>query len=305
MSFDQCAGAYIAAHRAGWRNARHAEQWKKTIATFVSPTIGTLPVQAIDTALVMKVLEPIWTAKPETASRLRGRIEAVLDWAKARGFRAGENPARWKGHVANLLPEKGKVAKVAHHAAMPHAEVAAFLADLRQQEGIAARALEVLILTATRASETLNATWGEFDLANAVWTIPASRMKAGREHRVPLSPRAVEILDALPRDGDFAFPNSRGKPLSDTTVLTLLKRMRDDVTTHGFRSGFRDWAAELTNFPSEVAEAALAHVAGSKVIEAYRRTDFFDRRRRLMDAWAAYCAQAPASRASVVLLRSR
>jgi integrase len=307
MSFDQCADAYITAHRAGWRNVRHAEQWEKTIATFVSPTIGALPVQAIDTALVLKVIEPLWTAKPETASRLRGRIEAVLDWAKARGFRAGENPARWKGHLDNLLPEKGKVAKVEHHAAMPHAEVAAFLADLRRQEGVAARAVEFIILTAARSGEAIGARWGEIDLANRTWTIPASRMKAGRAHSVPLSPRALDILEALPRregDGgdDLIFPNGRGKRLGNA-ILLLVKRMRPAATVHGFRSSFRDWAAEQTNFPSEVAEAALAHVVGNKVVEAYRRTDFFDLRRRLMDAWAIYCAEPPVERGVVVPLR--
>jgi integrase len=253
----------------------------------------------------MKCLEPIWSTKTETASRLRGRLESILDWARVRGHRAGENPARWKGHLKHLLTEKGKVAKVAHHPAMPYGEVAAFLADLRRQEGIAARALEFLILTATRASETLKATWAEFDLANAVWTIPPSRMKAGREHRVPLSPRALEILKALPRDGDFVFPNSKGKPLSDRTVLTFLKRMRKDVTTHGFRSSFRDWAAERTNFANEVVEMALAHTVGDKVQAAYRRGDLFDKRRKLMEAWATYCASklsAPSDR--VVNLRS-
>ena len=236
-----------------------------------------------------EVLEPIWTAKPETAARLRGRVEMVLDWAKARGYRAGENPARWKGHLDNLLPEKAKVAKVEHHAAMAHAEIAAFMADLRRHEDIAARALEFAILTACRTGEVVGAKWDEINFANRTWMIPGDRMKAGREHRVPLSSRALEILEALPREGEHVFPNSRGKPLSNTVLLTFLNRtMGCAATVHGFRSTFRDWVAELTNFPSEVAEAALANVVGNKVAQAYQRTDLLERRRKLMDAWASY-----------------
>jgi integrase len=305
LKFADAATAYIAAHRAGWKNDRHVAQWETTLSTYAFPVFGDLSVQAIDTTLVMKCLEPIWSTKTETASRLRGRLESILDWARARGYRAGENPARWKGHLKHLLTEKGKVAKVAHHPAMPYGEVAAFLADLRGQEGIAARALEFLILTATRASETLKATWGELDLENAIWTIPPSRMKAGREHRIPLAPRAREILVALPRDGDFAFPNSKQKPLSDRTVLTFLKRMRKDVTTHGFRSSFRDWAAERTNFANEVVEMALAHTVGDKVQAAYRRGDLFDKRRKLMDAWGACCASKTPTPVSETVLTLR
>jgi integrase len=267
MTFDQCAEAYIAAHRAGWRNARHAEAWEKTLATYASPVIGPLPVQAIDTALVMKVLEPIWTVKPETAARLRGRIEAVLDWAKVRGYRTGENPAQWGGHLDHLLPPRRKVAKVEHHAALPPASISAFMADLRQQEGIAARALEFTILTACRTGEVVGARWGEIERANGVWTIPGERMKAGREHRVPLSARALEILELLRREGDFIFPNGRGKPLSNTVLLTfLVKSMgRAGLTVHGFRSSFRDWAAEQTNFPSgtRCGGGAFANIVGN------------------------------------------
>ena len=250
MSFDQCADAYIAAHRAGWRNARHASSGKDD-RDLRQPDDRRPAGAGIDTALVMKVLEPIWTAKPETAARLRGRIEAVLDWAKARGYRTGENPARWKGHLDHLLPEKAKVAKVAHHAAMPHAEVAAFMAELRRQEGIAARALEFAILTACRTGEVVGAQVGrDRTLPIAHGRFPGSRMKAGREHRVPLSPRALEILELLPREGDFVFPNSRGKPLSNTVLLTFLnKTMGAPLTVHGFRSELPRLGRRTNKFP--------------------------------------------------------
>ncbi len=301
LTFRECAASYIAAHKAGWHNAKHAAQWEATLATYAEPIIGALPVQAIDTALVTKVIEPIWAQKPETASRLRGRIEAVLDWAKVRGFRQGENPARWRGHLDNLLPARSKVRRVEHHAALPYAEIGAFNAALRQQEGTAARALEFAILTAARTGETIGATWGEIDLGGKVWTIPAGRMKAGREHRVPLSVRAGEIVANMRKlVGDEVSPDAplfpsakRGKPLSNMAFLMLLRRMnRGDVTAHGFRSTFRDWCAERTSFPSEVAEMALAHNVSDKVEAAYRRGDMFEKRRRLMEAWAEFCGTA-------------
>jgi integrase len=257
-------------------------------------------VQAIDTALVLKVLEPIWTAKPETAGRVRGRIESILDWATAREYRQGENPARWRGHLDKLLPARGKVRKVEHHAALPYGELAGFLVALREQEGIAARALEFTILTAARTGETIFARWTELNLLDKTWTIPAGRMKAGREHRVPLSARALAILEDMQqhRHGDdaFVFPGGKpGKSLSNMAYLMLLRRMgRHELTAHGFRSSFRDWAAERTNFPAEVAEMALAHAVESKVEAAYRRGDLFEKRRRLMQHWASFCTSPPA-----------
>jgi integrase len=298
VTFRECAAKYIAAHRAGWRNAKHAAQWEATLATYADPIIGALPVQAIDMALVLKVIEPIWTEKPETAGRLRGRLESILDWARVRGYREGENPARWRGHLDKALPARSKVRKVKHHAALAYAELPRFLEKLREQEGTAARALEFTILTAARTGETIGAKWSEIDLLDKLWKIPANRMKAQKEHRVPLSPRALAILgemQSLNRVGDneaFVFPGSkRGKPLSNMAFLMLLRRMgRDDLTAHGFRSTFRDWAAERTSFPAEVAEMALAHTVSDKTVAAYNRSDLFERRRRLMAQWATFCA---------------
>ena len=308
MTFEQCGDAYIAAQKAGWKNPKHAAQWPSTLSTYVYPVFGALPVQAIDTGLVMKAIEPIWTAKPETASRVRGRIESVLDWAKARGYREGENPARWKGHLENLLPARSKVATVEHHAALPYPEIADFIASLREQKGIAARALEYLILTAARTSEVIGATWAEIDLEARLWTIPGSRMKAGREHRVPLSEPVLAILDQLAkaRTGEFVFPGWRmGKPLSNMAMLKLLGRMgRGDLTAHGFRSTFSDWAAEQTNTPSEVREMALAHTVSDKVEAAYRRGDLFLKRRELAEAWAKYC-EARQPEDSIVTFKQR
>jgi integrase len=295
LSFAQCSEAYIKAHRAGWRNLKHAGQWEATLASYAKPIIGALPVQAIDTGLVLKVLEPIWTDKPETASRVRQRIERVLDWARVRGYRTGENPARWKGHLDQLLPTRAKVRRVVHHAALPYAELPAFLHELHEQEGIAARALEYLILTAARTGEVIGARWSEINSNDKTWTIPGERMKAGKEHRVPLSPRALAILEEMHKlghaDDGFVFPGSKpGKPLSNMAFLMLMRRMgRDDLTAHGFRSSFRDWVAERTNFPAEVAEMALAHTVSDKTVAAYNRSDLFERRRRLMQQWATYC----------------
>lgn len=315
ITFKECAASYIAAHKAGWHNPKHAAQWEATLKTYAEPVMGALPVQAIDTALVTKVLEPIWSTKPETATRVRGRIEAVLDWAKARGFRVGENPARWRGHLDNLLPARRKVRRVEHHAALPYAEIGRFISALRQEEGTAARALEFAILGAARTGEVIGATWGEIDLTAKVWTIPADRMKAGREHRVPLSARAVEIVAVMKKLAGDGFSSEapifagtrRGKPLSNMAFLMLLRRMeRDDLTVHGFRSSFRDWAAERTSYPGDVAEMALAHTVSNKVEAAYRRGDLFEKRRRLMDEWAKFCGTVqPANQNNVAQFRAK
>jgi integrase len=303
MTFRDCAERYIAAQRTGWRNPKHAAQWPATLAAYVYPVFGSLPVQAVDVGLVMKALEPIWTAKPETASRVRGRIESVLDWATARGHRAGENPARWRGHLDNLLPRRSKVRRVEHHAALPYAEIGPFMAELRQQEGIAARSLELAILTAARTGEVIGARWAEIDEEARLWVIPGERMKAGREHRVPLSEPALAILRkmAASRESEFVFPGGRaGRPLSNMAMLQLLRRMgRGDLTVHGFRSSFADWCAEKTNTPSEVREMALAHTVGDSVEAAYRRSDLVDKRHQLAEAWARYCA-TPEAAANVV-----
>jgi integrase len=307
MTFDQCRDAFIEAQRAGWRNAKHRAQWTNSLAAYVTPIFGSLPIQRIDVDLVVKALGPIWSTKPETGARVRGRIERILDWAKVRGFRQGENPARWRGHLDVLLPARSKVRQVEHHAALPYSEIDTFMAALRTREGLAARALEFAILTAARTGEVLGARWDEVDLEAKVWTLPASRMKGGREHRVPLSRAAVALLKNMQtvHPNDLVFPGDRrGKPLSNMSMLMTLRRMgRNDLTAHGFRSTFRDWAAECTNFPAEVAEAALAHVIGDKVEAAYRRGDLFEKRRRLMDAWAAYCQTALGTGRTVISLK--
>ena len=308
VTFADAAERYIEAHRAGWRNAKHAAQWQSTVATYLKPVLGSLPVQSIDTGLVLKVLEPIWTTKPETASRLRGRIEQILDWSKARGYRAGENPALWKGHLSKLLPARAKVRRVVHHAALPYGEIGEFMAALRAQEGVAARALEFDILTAARTSEVIGAPWSEINIKEKVWIVAGERMKSGKEHRAPLSARAVEILKEMklphnPDADDYVFAGrSPGRPLSNMTFLMLLRRMgRRDLTAHGFRSTFRDWCAECTNFPNEVAEMALAHAVGDKVEAAYRRGDLFEKRRQLMEAWAIFCTQNPSKPGDTVI----
>jgi integrase len=308
VTFKACAEAYVKAHAPGWRNPKHANQWRNTLATYAFPVFGDLLVQSIDTDLVQRVLEPIWTSKTETAGRLRGRIEAVLDWAAARKYRTGENPARWRGHLDKLLPAKSKVQKIEHHPALPYADVGSFIAKLRERDGTAARALEFAILTAARTSEVLNARWDEVDLGAKVWTIPAARMKAGREHRVPLSSAAVAVLKSVHVEGaELVFPGAKkGNPLSNMALLKLLDRMgRSDLTTHGFRSSFRDWAAERTNFPREVAEAALAHVIRDKTEAAYRRSDLFDRRRKLMEAWASHCTTVKSTAGATVVSLKR
>ncbi|PCE27099.1 integrase [Paraburkholderia acidicola] len=291
-TFDECAEAYIEAHRSGWKNAKHGDQWVSTLDTYASPHFGSLAVSAIDTALIMKALEPIWREKTETASRVRGRIESVLDWATVRGHRTGENPARWKGHLDHLLPKRSKVQKVEHHAALPYADAPGFMSDLRKQDGISAKALELLILTATRTNEVLGARWGEFDLNEKIWTIPDDRMKAGKEHRVPLSKAALCILKMMKnhRQNDYVFAGQReNRPLSNMALLQLLKRMeRGDLTAHGFRSTFRDWVGETTHYPREVAEAALAHLLKNKAEAAYARGDLFSKRAAMMQDWADY-----------------
>jgi integrase len=308
MSFRQCAEAFIAAHEKSWKNAKHAGQWPQTMETYVYPVFGELPVGAIDTALVVKAIEPIWLGKTETASRTRGRIEKILDWAATAGYRPGDapNPARWKGHLENLLPKKSKVAPVENMAALPYAELPGFMRELAAtQTGIGALALQFAILTACRTGEVIGARWAEIDLAEKLWTIPASRMKAAREHRVPLSDAVLDILATLRRlpPSDFVFPADRGKkPVSNMIMLMMLRRVgRGDLTVHGFRSTFSDWCAERTAFPSEVREMALAHAVGNKVEAAYRRGDLFDKRRELMRQWAAYCT-GPAPQGEVVAL---
>jgi integrase len=293
VTFKECAESYITAHEAGWRNPKHRQQWRSTLDTYCFPAIGALPVQAIDTDLVIKVLEPIWRNKTETASRLRGRIESILDYAKARNYRNGENPARWRGHLDMLLARPAKIAPHEHHAALSYNEVGSFMSDLRRRDSTSARCLEFLVLTAARTGEVIGATWNEVDLAARVWTIPANRMKGNREHRIPLSDRAVEIVRLMQqrRENDFIFAGMRGGGLSNMTLLAMLRVLGRNVTSHGFRSTFRDWAAEQTNFPREVAELALAHAIESKVEAAYRRGDLFEKRRRLMDAWSAFCSK--------------
>jgi integrase len=278
--------------RPSWRNRKHAVQWERSLRHDAAP-LRRLPVDKITTDDVLSVLKPLWNAKPETASRLRGRIERVLDAAKAQGLRTAENPARWRGHLDQLLPRRQKLPH-GHHAAMPYGNLPAFMSSLMAREATAARALEFAILTAARSGEALGARWDEFDLKDAIWTVPAGRMKGGREHRVPLAPRALEIAQAMheARISDFVFPGQKpGKPLSAMTLTLVLRRMKvDGVTVHGFRSAFRDWAAECTHVSNEVCEAALAHAIENKVEAAYRRGDLFGKRRQLMDAWATYCA---------------
>ena len=296
-TFGECADRQIETMRSSWRNERHAAQWEMTLRDYAA-RLRRLPVHLITTNDVLSVLKPLWNDKPETASRLRGRIERVLDAAKAQGLRSGENPARWRGHLDQLLPKRLRLTR-GHHPAMNYSDLPAFMNDLRKRQVTAASALEFTILTAARSREVLGARWEEFDLDRATWTVPATRMKAGREHRVPLSQRVLEIVKAMygARNSDFVFAGQKtGKPLSVTALLVLVRRMKiDGATVHGFRSTFRDWAAECTNFPNEACEAALAHVIENKAEAAYRRGDLFDKRRKLMDAWAAYCA-TPASK---------
>lgn len=307
ITFGEAAAKYIAANEAGWKSAKHAAQWTSTLETYAFPTIGKIRVSDIETAHVIGILEPIWTTKTETASRLRGRIESVLDWATVRGYRKGENPARWKGHLDMILPARAKVQKVEHHAALDYREVGTFMAELAKVEGMGARALEFAILTAARSGEVRGATWAEIDEKAGIWTIPAGRMKAEKEHRIPLASTALALLAKLPRIAgtDLLFPNSKEKPsaLSDMTLTAVLRRMGESVTAHGFRSTFRDWAGETTAYPREVIEHALAHQLKDKAEAAYARGTLFDKRRRLMADWAKHCATV-ASTGSVTAIRS-
>jgi integrase len=304
LTFEAAAHQYFDAHERKWKNAKHRAQFLSTLRDYVFPKIGKLSIAAIDTGLVLKCLEPIWTDKTETANRVRSRIESVLDWATVRGYRTGDNPARWKGHLSEVLPAPSSIAKPEHHAALAFTALPEFMIALAPREGIAARALEFTVLTAARTGEVIGAAWSEIDLKAKVWTVPANRIKGGKEHRVPLSGRAVEILEALPTEkgNDHVFIGpSKGTGLSNMAMAAVLKRMdRDDITVHGFRSTFRDWAAERTGYPNHVVEMALAHVIGDKVEAAYRRGDLFEKRRRLMSDWARYCSTAPAKAAGNV-----
>lgn len=296
--FKDVAAQYIASHNAGWRNPKHGAQWTATLATYAYPIFGSSPVATVNTAAVLRCLEPIWQAKPETASRVRGRIQAVLDYAAAQGWRISDNPARWRGHLSNLLPAPRSIASVTHHAALPWGEIAAFMAGIAAMPGTAPLGLQFAILTACRTGEAIGARWSEVNLAAAVWTVPGERMKSGREHRVPLSQPALAILRQLmplqSNPGDFVFPGSgRSNHLSNMALTMVLRRMhRDDLTVHGFRSSFRDWASEVTGYSREVAEMALAHTLKDKTEAAYRRGDLFTKRAEMMAEWAVFCSKA-------------
>lgn len=303
-TFRWCAEQTIIAKRPEWKSAKHAEQWTNTLTADAYPIIGKVPVDQIELSHMLDVLTPIWTTKTESATRLRARMESVIAWATASGYRRGDNPARWRGNLDAVLPKPGKVAKVKHHKALPIDSVHDFVRDLRTREGMAARALEFAILTAARSGEVRGAEWDEVDLDGAVWTVPAERMKAGKEHRVPLSARAVELLRALPRmaGSDYVFPAARGGMLSDMTISAVMRRMEVDAVPHGFRSTFRDWCSERTAYPRDVAEMALAHAITNKVEAAYRRGDLFAKRANMMSDWAKFIDAPPLS-ADVLQLR--
>ena len=303
LTFSEAANKYLEAHEKGWKNAKHAQQWRNTIATYAYPVLGKMLIRDIDVSHVLKVLEPIWATKTETASRLRGRMESVFDWAIAREYRKGTSPAHWKGRLDKLLPAPGKVAKTDHHRALPYAQLPAFMTALREHLGMGSMALQFLILTASRSGEVRGARWSEFDLDQGVWTVPGERMKAGKEHRVALSSAAINIIKAQQAMSfsDFVFPSPNkarngapgGAMLSDMTLGAVLKRMKINAVPHGFRSTFRDWCAEQTDYPSEVAEMALAHTVSNKVEAAYRRGDLLQKRHRLMEDWAVYALGKP------------
>ena len=309
ITFDDAADRYITSHREGWKNAKHADQWVNTLATYASPVFGKMPCSEVTTPLVMRVLEPIWTVKTETATRVRGRIEKILDWAKTQGYRTGDNPAAWRGHLENLLSAPKKTTKVEHHPALPWREMGAFMLALRKMPGGAAMALQLIILTNCRTTEVIEAPWSEFDFDLKLWTIPASRMKAEREHFIPLSDAALAVLAQAKQEAAgsaFLFPGGKKiKPLSNMACLQLLKRMgRADLTVHGFRSSFRDWAGESTSHPREVIEHAMAHQLRDKAEAAYARGTLLDRRRVLMTDWAAHCATVRIG-GDVVSIRSK
>jgi integrase len=306
MTFAECAAGFIKDNEPEWTNAKHRQEWETSLRKYVFPTLGPLPVELIDTPLVIRVIKPLWERIPVSAKRLLGRIENVLGWATVHHYRTGDNPARWTGHLEHALPT---VARGEHHAALPYAQVGAFMAKLRADDGVAARALEFIVLTAARMGEAINATWDEIDLDAKTWTIPAGRMKAGKEHKLPLSTAAIANLMQMAevRHSDFVFPGRlTGKPLGENTVLRLAKAAANDesATVHGLRSTFRDWAAERTSFPREVAEMALAHAIPNAVEAAYRRGDLFEKRCRLMAAWAEFCAK-PVADGEVIALRGR
>ncbi|OYZ08253.1 MAG: integrase [Novosphingobium sp. 28-62-57] len=309
-TFKQLAEAFIDLRETGWRNDKHKAQWRSTLETYAYPVFGNLPVSDVTTDHVLDVLRPIWSAKPETASRVRGRIENIMDAARFQGLRTGDNPARWKGHLDFVLPKPNKMAR-GHHAALPYAELPSFMADLAGREALAAKALQFAILTATRSGEVLGATWAEIDLDAAIWTIPADRMKAAKEHRVPLSARAVEILqevqglNTLDMKSAAVFPGNSGGKLSGMAMAMLLRRMeRGDITVHGFRSTFREWAGETTAFAREVVEHALAHQLADKAEAAYQRGSLFPKRVKLMQAWADYCTSPLADCSNVTPIRA-
>lgn len=306
-TFKEFAEEYIRDKSAEWSNAKHEKQWSSTLSTYAYSIFGNIPVGMIETDHVLRALKPIWQSKTETATRVRQRIEAVLDAAKAEGLRKGDNPASWKGHLSYRLPNPSKIKKVRHHPALPYQEASAFIRDLHERENVAARGLSFLIHTAARTGEVIGAIFDEFDIENAIWTVPAIRMKAEKEHRVPLSPPALEIVKTMEieRSNEFVFPGLRGGGLSNMAFLQQLKHMgRDDLTVHGFRSTFRDWAAEQTAYPSDVVEMALAHTISNKTEAAYRRGDLFEKRRRLMNDWATYCDQISET-SEVIPLRPR
>lgn len=307
MTFAEAARMYLAQHEKKWRSAIYAQQWVSSLAAYVMPILGPIDVAAIDTPMVLRVLEPIWSEKTETANRVRGRIESVLGWATVRGYRTGDNPARWRHHLDKVLPGRREIAKVEHYKALPYADVPALMAELVARRGIASLALAFTVLTAARSGEVLGARWDEIDLAAATWTIPAVRMKSGKEHRVPLAPAAIELLRGLYREdgNDFLFIGSHaGGRLSAMAMTRVLRRAGSDITPHGFRSSFRVWCAEQTNSPREVCEAALAHTIADKVEATYKRTTLFDKRRKLMEAWARFCTTpARAEGADVIAMR--
>lgn len=289
--FKECAQEYVEAHKASWKNQKHVSQWENTLKEYAYPILGDVPIRKVDTEHILDVLQPIWKTKTETASRLRGRMEAILDWAAVKLYREGPNPARWKGHLKFQLPLPSKVKKVKHHPALPYDELPDFMKALQSDNGVAALALQFTILTVARTSETLLMDWTEVDLKKKTWIVPAAKIKAERDHRVPLSEAAIEVLIQMREitgGKGLVFPGrKKGRPLSNMAMLKVLERLkRDDITVHGFRSTFRDWAAEQTNFPPSVAEAALAHAVGDKTEAAYLRTDHFEKRRQVMIAWA-------------------
>lgn len=294
VTFDEAAAAYVRTNRAGWKNSKHAGQWTSTLNAYASPVFGKRAVSEIDRPAVLAVVEPIWATKSETASRLRGRIEAILDWATVMGYRYGDNPARWKGNLDKVLPARSKVSTVEHHRTLPYDLMPDFFSRLLEQKGIASQALQFTILTAGRTSEVLGARWSEINMTTMLWTVPASRMKAGKEHRVPLCEQTIKALPDPGSGGDLIFPHPlTGRSLSVNAMTAVLKRMNADATVHGFRSAFRDWAAEETDFAGEVVEVALAHTILNKVEAAYRRGDLLEKRRGLMASWGAYCLNSP------------